>query len=253
LSVDTLEDDDNQSDDGRITQYSDVKFFKKGLSAGLYRLRVKTTDDIFFKKILSNTALTYEGAYYSAESSLYKDIEESSGKKIVLYTNSTNIDFSTSHEQSLQTIKVNEKPVRVDNIQNYYKVSDLPGVTKIEFSGDLRIRGDGVFTFSELSPFLKYKNTTSRSLDDDSVLGTYKYIYGQYLQPFNQKDGWEISRLSIEVPDIAFNKNTVDMRLTFDRNFEDGNIIKIKNIKVQLSKDPLTIGKLVGKIKSLFK
>ena len=102
-------------------------------------------------------------------------------------------------------------------------------------------------------PFLKYKNTTSRSLDDDSVLGTYKYIYGQYLQPFNQKDGWEISRLSIEVPDIAFNKNTVDMRLTFDRNFEDGNIIKIKNIKVQLSKDSLTIGKLVGKIKSLFK
>jgi hypothetical protein len=250
LNYDKISD---QFQDGTSEEFSHV-FEYKDLDEGFYRIEVKTTDDIFLKKFLSNLPIFgFEGFYYSSQGDVYPSSLQS-GKElpVELYTNSKKVSLLTTHMESLQRVSVGGRSVLLDGIHKSFDVDGLQGVTKIIIpNGDMKVTGDGVFTYTEDNPLLNYDRNYLSSSDsfDLNELNKYDYIYAYLPEAVEQKDGWLEASVTFPKEELFLNNNESIFSIDFGKSGIDSRSISVKSIDITFKKDPLTFITFFEKIR----
>jgi hypothetical protein len=221
----------------------------------LYRLQVVTTDDVFTLSASASTPnVSLEGVVYIADGGVYRDVTGSKTESsITLYTNSSVLDFSTSHEESFQNVSVNDTVVSVATLHDKVRIEGINGVSKIKFSkGDLRIQGDGIFTLTKDSPLFGYWGKTDQLLGSADQLAYITYILSYYPTPIVRGD-WMVSSITLSVPQIWFIDNEARFTLDFGELGIDKKSVELKEIDVTFKKDPLSFEKVKQKIHALIR
>ena len=246
-------DDGDVVSDNKVTDTKTLSITTDPLEPGMYKFLFETSYDIFSTHLsISSPYVAFQNILHVTDSRAYPEVIGNSNMlPIVVYTNSTEIQFNTAHDQSFQTIRVNDEEVPITEVQTWQRKAGLPLVTKITIpKGDVKLRGDGIFTFDPNSPLLNFR-TTSYDGFQLNLLDTMNYIIANYPRP-QEENGWLVAEATVPVPDIGFNHNKAELSFDFGNLSQDGKLIKIKSIEVILTKQPLTFSIIFQKIKDVF-
>jgi hypothetical protein len=250
-------DDGVQAASGRVLPERQITVQAAGTQPGVYRLVIDATDDIFIKKIVtSQHLLMFMGHVYLTDNQEYRAILGNAFfAPAVLYTNSSVIRVSTSHVKSLQTVAVGSENLVLDAVSAPVEKTGLYGITAIESPvNDVYIEGNGFFAFSQ-SQLFDLTRTLVPSLDSVNDVDDYNYVIASY-RPATKEGDWLVAFATVTAPQLFFDKGN-DLLSHFIINMpglhENGKVLQVKEVSVQFQKDPITIGKIAGKLTSWFK
>ena len=255
LKAVTTADDGNATDDNVASPFNDIQFSYTNLKKGLYRINISADEDIFFDQIeISSPYVAYENSYYSTDNAVYEPVI--GGKKlepIVLYTNGTKLSIATSHEEGLQTIQVGNQRITLDETHTAKQVGGLQGITRIYLpKGDVKLISDGILSEKYSSPLLRYWHYGYDKISNLEELDGIEYVYAYYPRPQVTSDGWFFADASLEAPHVGFQNNTATFTIDFGKLGIDSRSVKIKSIELTFEKDPITVHKVISKIRGLF-
>jgi len=155
------------ADDPAAASERRAEFKISGLKEGFYRLSVVANDDIITKNILSGTS------YFALINKVW--LTDNQAKKIIIYTNSREINAQTINPASLGKIQAGENELDLKETYKQFSVKTAsstkagvagPKLYKIEtLKDDLIISGDGVFSLSEDSLLDPRSKSVDRNID----------------------------------------------------------------------------------------
>lgn len=246
-------DDGNVGDDGIVTDLREFSIQSDPVEPGMYKLLFETSYDLFTTHVSVSTPFaSFQNSLHVTDSKVYPEVTGNSySLPVVVYTNSTQISFNTAHDKSFQTIMINDEAIPISEVQVWQERNDLPFITKITIpKGDVKLRGDGIFTFNSSSPLLNFRQSSNNGLQQN-LLDDMNYIIANYPAP-QEQNGWLVAETTVKVPDIGFNNNKADFSFDFGNLSQNEKLIKIKSIEVTLTKQPLTFSSIFQKIKNVF-
>ncbi len=173
------------------------------LSSGMYRVEVKTSEDIIFSTIKTTQSRL---AFINRVS-----LVRASRKNFSLYSDVTNLQAQTLDPQSLQTITVNNDQLRLSETYKQFSIilQDQTRVVKeIKLEHDnVVLAGDGVFSFSPrevINPFPRqFTNKTDIEKSDiDFVLAKYQPV--GFSEPFSRTVHFNINPTCLDGKGIPF-------------------------------------------------
>lgn len=245
-------------EDGIIEGTSQVSDEKKieinslDVAQGFYTLAFESGNDLIITSINTNASsvATFKSVYI-AENRIYSNIlNREPTNPITIFTNSNSLNISTDHPEGFQNIKINGELYAVNETVKRYQITDLSGVSTIEIPrGDLQIDGDGFFSLEEDNGLLLYKKNEIDSLSVESIQKS-DYIFAYYPQGVIDEDGLQVSSVSIEVPHISFENNMAAFYIDFGELKKDKRTVLLKSFVINLTKAPITVGKVFEKIKN---
>lgn len=208
---------------------------------GLYKIDLIASGDVVIKTIESSFQLYsfVPPLYPISGSSVYKP-DIASGSATLIYTDANNLVFRTQHSTSYQDIKVNDSVIGINQVNTDfpYKSDKNRNVLSIP-DGDVVLRGAGYFSFSKeqfFTPFLFKKQEVKNKADLELI----DYLLTDYVRPFNVDAGWKETEIIFDLKSAFYdNKGKLSWIIRAPRLKENGNSILIKNIEVELTKDPL--------------
>lgn len=208
------------------------------LTAGVYKVDIKVSDDIVINKIESS----------SDKLSFINKIWPVSGfRNLTLFTDVTDLQAQTSSPASLQSISFDNRRFSFDKTYEPFNFSGRPGVKEIKLEkDDVILAGNGVFSFSRGNLFNPNWQKIDRSF---SSIAGIKYVIADYQTP-RVKDDLKIAQAEFNLSN-AYRENG---KYTFlisvpGLKTSDGSndYLEIKEIKIELA------GKTIfQKIKELF-
>jgi len=176
---------------GEIVKRGSLKLKLAGLPEGAYKIELKANDDIITEKIVSKQRrLSFINKLWLAKRG---------DSEIVLYTDSKEIKAQTVNPKSLQTIKVGNNELAMDETYRQFAIKLPSGraAKTIELErGDVILAGDGVFSFKKdglINPKFK-KVDANLDVDRDGV----NYILANYEIPRNEGE-WKIARAEFDL------------------------------------------------------
>lgn len=216
----------------------ELNFKLENLPEGLYKIEVKTNDDVISESIKSkNNNISFINKIWLAK----KDKEN-----ISLYTDMKRIYVQTVNPDSLQTIKFGDQDISLDKTYSLI-ASDInyASSTEINLNKDgVIIAGEGVFSFSKekiINPLFK-----KVSADLDIKKQGIKYIIADYNPPIKEGE-WKTKKINLDIssayrdpgeflgPTGVYGFMISAPGLRSDDEIND--YIEIKSIKIEL-KDP---------------
>ncbi|PJA94155.1 MAG: hypothetical protein CO133_00455, partial [Candidatus Komeilibacteria bacterium CG_4_9_14_3_um_filter_37_5] len=152
------------------------------LTEGVYQVEFLAGYDIFTTSIeTKHRYLTFNKILYLANSTEYRD-----GNPIIpikenkLITNSTTLEFSTSHPAGLQTVTVNNTSLTIKELQRKYSLKKLSGLSKLIIpKSDMMISGNGLFAF-DWSMFFEPNINNLEIINNNS---NFSYFIAAYIPP----------------------------------------------------------------------
>ncbi len=242
-----MADDGNKSNDEDPSEIENGELKIENLEKGRYKIYLDASDEIVFNKI--ETSQKY---WVFLENLTLLDPE----KEIILYTNSSKLDFTVNHEQSLQKIilknekdftndendndedVITEKKINVSKIDKTYLVKPK-WFSKIEIKkADMDIEFDG-----RLSNNLKSADELGEvNLINYLTLKKYKnpacdYIISDYFEPIIEKGDNKTGTAEFDLDELKSDKNAINLILDFPKyNRSSGDDIKLKEMYLEYYK-----------------
>lgn len=256
----TIEASSKAEDDGVIagaqnpSEGQELVLEKQLLIKGLYRITVESSNDIFYSNLFISTPyVVFGNEIHFAENEIYQEYSDHATiQPTIVYTNSTSIQYATAHKEGVQKITFNDQVINLDIVGEWQTFDGLSGVTKITMPrGDVKLIGNGIFSTDPENELFINKSIQTDDLSQAQV-DKVDYIIAIYPRPKMLDNGWLLASASTEVPHIGFNDGKAELSLNFDSLKEDQKTMKIKEIRVVLHKEPLTIQKIIEKIKDVF-
>lgn len=226
-----------------------VDLSRQGLPEGRYTITISAPDDVFIKEIItSQKLLMLKGRIYLTDNDEYSTVVgKGPFSPTTLYTDSTAIIADTSHEKGFQTVNVNKRPLAITEKNADYRLEGLTGISNLSVpSNDLRIRGDGYFAFSREEMFDIPSDFDVFSEKSDPK--DYDFIIGKYVSPIANGD-WLVAETTVTVPELYTQNDIVSMFIDFPGLPENQRNMYVKSVKVELTKPPITPGKVFQKAK----
>jgi hypothetical protein len=228
ISSKHLDDDGVVGEVNKISDEKNLELKLNNLPEGVYKIEVKTNDDIITKKIITKQSkLAFINSLRLADANK---------NDLVVYSDSNQISAQTINPAKLQTILIDGKNL---DLKETYKQFDLvsasSSVKEIKLAkDDVMLSGDGVFSFSKeaiLNPSFKKINYKT---DLDSL--GINYVLANYQSP-KQSGDWKIARAKIDLSNAyrEFNKYSFMIAipgLKADDGINDN--IEISEIKIDL-------------------
>lgn len=175
--------DDGYSVTGVATKakrYIDIR--KENLPEGVYLVEFIANYDIFTSSIETrHRYLTFNKNLYLANSTEYLDgnpklpVQENK-----LVTNSTTIEFYTSHSSGLQTVQINNVQLPIKEVKRKYSVGKLKGLSAIKIpKSDMMLSGNGLWAF-DWSMFFEPNINSLEIINNNS---NFDYFIAEYVAP----------------------------------------------------------------------
>ncbi len=227
-------DDGIINDNGEISAEKDIYLYEKSLPPGVYKLEFKVNDDIVINKIITRQ----NKISFNKKIRLY-----AAGKKnITLYTDSTDLNFTTVNPESLQEIEIGSSSLSLKETYRQFSKKNILNdnkITKINLTTDgVTVAGNGMFSFERAALF----NPVFRRADGDlqPQKQNIKYVIARYALPtkINVDDKKSVALFNIH---NAYHKNNTYgfiisiPGLKADDDIDD--FLSIKSIKISLSGD----------------
>jgi hypothetical protein len=270
---DVIADDDGITDNSnKVTSPDDIVIQNPGPGLpepGVYKIVIDASPDILISKIKTNLhKVVVEGPIYAAENSeVFPGIIQQT-KPTILYTNAKQISAQTFHSPGLQDITITDPNVatlsatisstlkkNARNIKKEATTSAFPNLHLNQLStfvsatpsaqisklwipkSDTVIKGYlGYFAFSPDQLFYPtaYSVLPLTSSDDISKVD---YILTNYRPPEANGD-WKTATVSFDLSQAVVKNGKLSWLIRSPNLKENGHNILIKNIKVQLIKNP---------------
>ena len=186
-----IEDDNNISDNGRISQNNGFQFKLANLPEGAYKIEVKANNDIITKTIKSR---------HKKMAFIHKiELFNAGSQDIKFYTDSNSIQAITIFPESLQTVKINKNNLDINETYKQFEILIDNNSTSSEIllqKDGLTLSGDGVFAFSQYSLINPKIKKADYNLDVDEF--GIDYIIAKYKSP--KKSGeWSVAEVEIDL------------------------------------------------------
>lgn len=239
--IDTRHLDDYRIDDGRgnESKVRRIDFKTVGLPEGVYKIELRTNDDIITDKILTKQSkLAFINKIRLADART---------RNIKLFTDSNNISAETINPGKLQEIKIEEQTLDINQTYKMFSLSVGSGVKEIVLEKpDVILAGNGVFSFSKSALI----NSAFKKVDGNLDVKNINYILARY-EPPQEEDGWKTAEAIFDLSKAYREGGKYSFLISIpglktDDGIDDG--VEIEKIKVELK------GKtLLEKIKSIIK
>ncbi|MCK4539662.1 hypothetical protein KAU09_00735 [Candidatus Parcubacteria bacterium] len=186
-----IEDDGNISDNGEFSRENNFHVYLANLPEGAYKIEVKANNDIITKTIKSA---------HKKMAFIHKlELFNSGNQDIKLYTDSNLIQATTIFPESLQTVKINENNLDINETYKQFEISTGNQGTSSEIllqKDGLILSGDGVFAFNPFSLINPKIKKADYNLDVNKA--GINYIIAKYKTP--QKIGeWSMAEVEIDL------------------------------------------------------
>jgi len=233
-----LADDGVTEATGQTSEPASLKFIESGLPDGVYRIAVRTNNDIVTRDIAHNRSrLAFRGSVrlYDADT-----------KDISLFTDSPRVHIKTLHPGARQKIRFADREVRLDQTYKQYDVA-VGAVTSPPYRLDLEqdgvtVAGSGVFAFRAKE--LINPGFTNVDRDFARQKGEVDYIYTSYEPQPRISGKWQTATLGLDLAAAYRENNKYNLLLAVPGlKAEDGanDGIEVRSIKVRLQgKDLIT-------------
>lgn len=251
----SLTDDGENQASGKIYLERKLQILMEKIPVGIYHLLIKTTDDVFIKNIVTfQKLLMFKGNLYLTDNEEYGAIlGDKELKPTTIFTNSSFIKTSTSHNQGLQKLKIKKETgeinyikIKEKNVPNeFIGLSEITEITSPQ--NDVYLEGDGFFAFTEDQLF-----DLVTDLDKVTNIEDYDYIVANYFQA-KQAGEWLTAEATITAPNLYFHQNedlTASFILSLPGLPENQRVLKIKEVDIQFNKEPITINNFFPKLKN---
>jgi hypothetical protein len=190
-----LNDDGISETGGKITNRGEIKLKLTNLPEGVYKIELRANDDIITKNIITKQKkLAFINKLWLARGN---------NSQIILYTDSREIKAQTINPGSLQTIKVSDSELVIDETYKQFSVdveadaTELSSVASIALEkDDVILAGDGVFSFKEDSLINPKLKKVDANLDVDR--GGVNYILANYRIPQDEGE-WKVARAEFDL------------------------------------------------------
>jgi len=249
-----LPDDGITDESGQASAKRDLNISLKDLPAGVYKIELRASDDIFIRQIKTKEHyLVFANRIYLADNEDYADsLSDIKTEATNLYTSGRKITFQTAHQEAQQTAKIDGDNLEIAEIQSRYsynvsskkKAGELAKIYTPK--NDVAIETDGLFAFSQESFFNPLLTSLRSNLDLDQ--GGIGYLITSYASPEKQGES-KIAKIEFNPNQFYFNNN--QLRLVFSLpDITAGQEVKLRKIKLILEREPITWGNFWLKAKN---
>lgn len=222
---------------GQESAAQSFQFNKEGLNPGLYRLDIRTSDDIEISNLDIN----------SPELSFINRIWLSGSKAISLWTDVPLLQVKALSPLALQSITFGDKSFKIDDIYHQYELrANASSEKEIKVdSGGLIMAGQGVFSSSRdlLNPNYPHLDRFAPSLSQ------LDYVLASYSSPKVLADGWLEADISMPASSFYREKGNYNLMVSIPGLSLDkvSGMVEIKSIELDFSGSSLK-----DKLKSWF-
>jgi hypothetical protein len=216
------------------------------LAEGTYKISWEGSEDILVKKISTlQKYLTFIDQLTLADSPEYNQkIKDLDFKPTIIYSTIPQIGFKVVNQSALQTIGIDANLVEIKEInKNYYSISaKLPSLISVPKS-DLKIFGVGLLAFSKDQFF----DPEIYRLRDMTDLSGVDYLVSGY-HSVTEENGWKTGKVSFDLSKAKITNNKLRFMVSAPELNDLSDSLVIKQIKVTLTKDPLSAKQALAKI-----
>ncbi len=249
-----LLDDGNQQDNGAPSAPREYRLRLTKPGQGQYRIVLTSgSDDSFIRSIISQQKyLVWDKKLYLAGSSEYQALGSPDDRPLTVYVRGAKLTATTTHDRSLQTIKVGNQKLAVTKRLVPVTVSLDPSKTLIPVTvpkQDLVLETDGEFVFSPSEYFSLYPPEMGRLSGADSP-APFAYVLARYT-PAVHDGPWLVAERRFDP--VVLSRN-VHVAVRGAPSIAPGQAsIRVKEIAVTFSGRPVTFIDLIKGIKRVLK
>lgn len=249
-----LPDDGDQRDSGAPSAPREYRLRLAKPGEGQYRIVFTSeSDDSFIRLIVSpQKYLVWDKKLYLAGSSEYKALGSPDDRPLTVYVRGTTLTATTTHDRSLQTIKVGSREVAVTKRLVPVTVNLEPSAALIPVTvpkQDLVLETDGVFVFTPSEYFSLYPPKMGQLNGADNP-APYAYVLARYT-PAVHDGPWLVAEHRFDP--VVLSRN-VHVAVRGEPPIAPGQAsIRAKEIAVTFSGRPVTFNDLIKGVKMMLK
>lgn len=258
LDAQSLPDDGIDTASGQVSTLQTKHLSYAGLSTGVYQLTIQASDDILIRS--SETAQRYfvaSGAVFPVQGDdLTLQIPDTPAEAISLFTNASEMTFTTVHDAAFQEVRIGDDTLRLDATGKIFSwmgvSSDTHEVRSVVLpKSDAKISGNGFFSFSPDSFF--DPNLNIERIASHHILEDFDYLLVGNYSPPERQGSWNVATKTFAIRGENIQEgNDLQFAISAPDLASLGNSLLIRDITVTLDKAPLSWDKVVRKISSFF-
>ncbi len=184
-----FDDDGVSENNNKITDRGEMKLKLANLPEGVYKIEIKTNDDIVTKSIKTKQQkLSFINKVW---------IYDSGNENIELYSDSSAINAQTINPANLQTIEINDDELEISETYKQFSIKIKGDIKKIKLQkDDVILSGNGVFSFNKeslISPEIK-KVDVNMDIANENI----NYILANYNYP-REEGEWKTAKAQFDL------------------------------------------------------
>ncbi len=197
------------------------------LPEGVYKIEVKVSDDIITNKIFtSQTKVSFINKLW---------LNDVGRENLKLYTDSRTIGGQTVNPSKLQTIKISDSELNIEETYKLFTVNNFRDISAIILQkDDVIISGDGVFSLTNNQLFNpEIKKVGSVDLNYEGI----NYVLAKYSSP-TKVDDWQVAGAEFDLNNAYREDGKYNFIISipgFRADDEINDKLEIDEIKVELS------------------
>jgi len=251
---DTVPDDGNQQDGGKASKLREYRLHLAAPGEGEYRVVFDpASDDVYIRSISSQQKyLVWDKKLYLAGSSEYRILGNTSDSPLTIYVRGSSLKITTTHDSSLQTVKVGTQEIPITKRLEQVTVSLDPAQGLIPVTvrkQDLVLETDGGFVLSPSEDFSLYPREMGELTGSDDP-APYAYVLARYT-PATHDQSWNVTEHRFDSVELSRN---VHVAVSGEPPIASGAAsIRVKEIAVTFSGRAVTFSDIAKGLKRLLK
>ena len=249
-----VSDDGISKASGVVKDPTEVEIYLEKPAFGVYAISVQAKDDdIFIKNISTRQSLVmFSNHLYFADDDEYKVLEGVASKASNVLFSGQTLSARSSHKSALQTIAVDKKPLVLKEVNKEYEFKrnkTQTGILSIAVpKSDVYLSSDGFFVFNSRQ-FFNPDLGAVLNLGTD-VPENINYVITQYPKLTDHGNGWLKAEAEFSGKELyRDDKGQYNFILQIPGLPENKRILKLSKMKVEFTKEPITIFNLWTKLK----
>ena len=249
-----MSDDGISKASGVVKDPTEVEIYLEKPAFGVYAISVQAKDDdIFIKNISTRQSLVmFSNHLYFADDDEYKVLEGVASKASNVLFSGQTLSARSSHKSALQTIAVDKKPLVLKEVNKEYEFKrnkTQTGILSIAVpKSDVYLSSDGFFVFNSRQ-FFNPDLGAVLNLGTD-VPENINYVITQYPKLTDHGNGWLKAEAEFSGKNcIETIKGSIILFCKFLDCRKTKEFLKLSKMKVEFTKEPITIFNLWTKLK----
>lgn len=252
-----VSDDGISKASGAVKDPKEVEIYLEKPAFGVYAISIQAKDDdIFIKNISTRQSLVmFSNHLYFADDDEYKVLEGVTSKASNVLFSGQTLSARTSHKSALQTITIDKKPLILKEANKEYEFKRNKtqiGILPVAIpKSDVYLLSDGFFVFDSRQ-FFNPDLGAVLNLGAD-VPENINYVIAQYPKLTDLDNGWLKAEAEFSGKELfRDDKGQYNFILQIP-NLDNKKFLKLRRMKVEFEKAPITFFNIWAKITNKLK